>query len=143
MKQKTLTQSVLIATLFASTSFVANAECTRLMGTIGASSQWGSGWIDLPLTNINANETLRLSIGGSASEVLVRILKENESPDSPTGILGQFTVPNPRVIEFRAGQDFNNVKQISVHGGVNPWGQFPLGGGNGPATIMKAEKCTE
>jgi hypothetical protein len=116
-------------------------DCQKLVGTIGASPQWGSGWIDLSSTELKAGNHLRLTIGGSAEKVLVRILRQGEPPDSASGILDQFVVPEDRVIDVKLDQDFSGVRQISVHGGPNPWGQFPLGGGNGPATLMNAELC--
>ncbi|MCU7816616.1 MAG: hypothetical protein KZQ81_15815 [Candidatus Thiodiazotropha sp. (ex Rostrolucina anterorostrata)] len=138
-----LTSVALAMFMACGTSLSQAANCQRILGTIGASSQWGSGWIDLSDAEFNAGDNLRLSIGGTASKVLIRILRTGESPDSPTGILGQFSVPKERFVEFKLSQDFKRVKQISVHGGSNPWGQFPLGGGNGPATIMGLERCTK
>lgn len=118
-------------------------NCQNVSGTPGASSQWGSGWIDVPTTTeFKKGENLRLALGGTATKVLVRILRTGESPDDPTGIVGQFDVPKSRTVEVTLKEDLKSIKQISVHGGPNPWGRFPLGGGNGPATLTSIERCS-
>ena len=118
-------------------------NCQKVSGDTGASSRWGSGWIDVPTTTeFKKGEKLRFTLGGSASKVLIRILRSGESPDDPTGIVGEFDVPTSRNVEVTLKEDLGSVKQISVHGGPNPWGKFPLGGGNGPATLQGVERCS-
>jgi len=113
----------------------------RLHGGIGSSSRWGSGWLDLAATtDFKKGDRLRLSIGGSATKVLIRLLSRGESPDDAVGIIGEFSIPPSRNIEVTLKEDRKSVIQISVHGGPNPWGKFPLGGGNGPATLQSAER---
>lgn len=141
MKARSLTSTVLALCMGFGASQSQAQDCQKLVGTIGASPQWGSGWIDVSSMDLDAGNHLRLVIGGSAEKILVRILRQGESPDSAAGILDQFVVPENRVIDLKLDQAFKDVHQISVHGGPNPWGQFPLGGGNGPATLMGAERC--
>jgi hypothetical protein len=119
----------------------AKPEPKLLAGEIGSSSRWGSGWIDLATTTDFAKgDRLRLKIGGTAAKILVRLLPKGVSPDSPQGIIsGVITVPENRIIEVVLATDRKGIVQISVHGGPNPWGRYPLGGGNGPATIEAAE----
>ncbi len=118
----------------------ANPEPRLLAGEIGSSPRWGSGWLDLAtVTDFTAGDVLRLRIGGTASKVLVRLLPEGKFPDSSVGIVGSaVTVPENRIVEVVLDNDRKNILQISVHGGPNPWGMFPLGGGNGPATLESA-----
>jgi len=112
-----------------------------LVGETGFSSQWGSGWIDLPTpTDFAAGDRLRLKIGGTASKIVVRLLQKGISPESSTGMLGgAIPVPENRIVEVALDTDRKGIIQISVHGGSNPWGKFPLGGNNGPATLETAE----
>lgn len=111
-----------------------------LVGETGFSSQWGSGWIDLSTpTGFAAGDHLRLKIGGTANKIVVRLLQKGISPESSTGMLGgAIPVPENRIVDVALDADRRGIIQISVHGGPNPWGKFPLGGNNGPATIETA-----
>ncbi|HXM24117.1 MAG TPA: hypothetical protein VN948_22875 [Terriglobales bacterium] len=113
-----------------------------LAGVTGSSSQWGAGWLDLaPPIDFAKGEHLKLFIGGSADKILVRLLPKGASPDTSAGIIpGVVNVPKSRIVEVTIPENRKQVAQISVHGGPNPWGKFPLGGGNGPATIESAER---
>ncbi len=118
----------------------ANPEPGPLTGEIGSSSRWGSGWLDLAtVADFAAGDVLRLRIGGTAGKVFVRLLPEGQFPDSSAGIIGgPITVPENRIVEVALDSARENIVQISVHGGPKPWGKFPLGGGNGPATLESA-----
>lgn len=111
-----------------------------LMGEIGSSPRWGSGWIDLEApTDFLKGDRIRIKVGGSATKVLVRLLSRGQSPDTSAGrIGGTITVPEDRIIEVTLKYDRKEIIQVSVHGNPNPW-NIPLGGGNGPATIEEAE----
>jgi hypothetical protein len=140
---KILGTLALLSLLFGALPCTYAQNCQNVSGTQGASSQWGSGWIDVPTTTeFKKGERLRLALGGAATKVLVRILRSGESPDDPTGMVGQFDVSKSRIVEVTLKEDLKSVKQISVHGGPNPWGRFPLGGGNGPATLAGVERCS-
>lgn len=118
-----------------------NHETRLLAGEIGSSSSWGSGWLDLAtVTDFAAGDVLRLRIGGTAGKILVRLLPEGSFPDTSVGIIGSgaVTVPKNRIVEVVLDNDRKGIIQISVHGGPNPWGRFPLGSGNGPATLESA-----
>src|SRR6266516_2992265 len=66
----------------------------RIPGSVGASSKYGSGWLDLaPATDFRKGEKMRLSVGGSASRILVRLLQSGSEPDDEVGILGDYRVP--------------------------------------------------
>jgi len=107
-----------------------------LFGEIGASSRWGSGWLDLAApTDFLKGDRIRLKIGGSASKILVRLLPKGQDPGTSIGLIGgTITVPEDRIVEVTLKYDRREIIQVSVHGGPNPWNR-PLGGGNGPATI--------
>ena len=112
-----------------------------LSGETGVSSRWGSGWLDLDNpTDFKNKNKLRLTIGGTAKKIKVRLLPKGRSPDTTAGMLpAVFTVPDNRIVELKIQGERPQVVQISVHGGANPWGKYPLGGKNGPATLESAE----
>ncbi len=107
-----------------------------LLGKIGSSTPWGSGWIDLEAPTVFLKgDRIRIKVGGSASKVLVRLLPKGRSPDTSAGrIGGTITVPEGRIVEVTLTYDRKEIIQVSVHGGPKPW-NISLGGGNGPATI--------
>jgi hypothetical protein len=112
-----------------------------MAGTVGASPQYASGWIDFPQpVDFSKGERLRMVIGGSATKIIVRMLAKGQSGDSSDGLLGGvIDVPKTRVVELSLGEDRAQIVQISVHGGPNPWGKFPMPG-NGPATLQAIER---
>ena len=112
-----------------------------LSGKKKVSSKWASGWLllDSP-RDFKAGEKLRLSIGGTARNIKIRFLPKGRSSDSTAGMLkGVFAVPKSRIIEVEFSKDRSQITDISVHGGPNPWGEYPLGSNNGPATLDSAE----
>jgi hypothetical protein len=113
----------------------------ELKGVVGASPRWLSGWIDLAApTDFRVGDRLRLRIGGTAEKIVVRLLPADQFPDSPIGIIaGALRVPPSRIVEIVLTSPQHRVVQISVHGGQNPWGLYPLGDNNGPATVEAAE----
>lgn len=116
----------------------------HLKGRIGSSTQWDSGWMDLEVTtSFKRGEQLRIRVGGTAHTVLVRLLEEGADPNDPVGLDGgAIRVPEDRVVQLVLEQDHDDVVQISVHGGPNPWNLYPLGGDNGPATILSVQRVT-
>lgn len=115
-----------------------------LKGRVGASSQWGSGWIDLEvMANFKRGDKLKLRVGGTATSIVVRFLSKGDNPNDPVGIDGGIVkIPENRVTQITLNEDHKNVVQVSVHGGSNPWNLYPMGGGNGPATILSVERIT-
>jgi len=132
----------LTALIMAGTLVLTTAMAGQLLtGETGVSSRWGSGWLDLvnPI-DFKSKNKLRLTIGGTAKKIKVRLLPKGRSPDTTAGMLpAVFTVPSNRIVELKLQGDRPQIIQISVHGGANPWGKYPLGGGNGPATLESAE----
>lgn len=143
MKQK----SFLLLVVFIVVLFIErNIMGQPLDCLFGSSSRWGSGWCDFehPI-NLTKGTCLRLSIGGTARRVLIRILRAGEDPNEPVGLLQgclPFTVPNNRKIIIKLEKTYSNVVQISVHGGRRAW-QCYLGNNNGPAILLMVEqvKC--
>ncbi len=116
------------------------AEAISLHGSLGRSSKWGVGWLDLdsPI-DFEPGDKLRLIIGGSANTVLVRLLPKNHFPDRPVGIVSKSTeVPSDRIVEIDLIQSYRQIIQISVHGGEQAW-HYSLGYDNGPAILESAE----
>ncbi len=111
-----------------------------LLGEIGSSPRWGSGWLDLEApTDFLKGDRVRIKVGGSASKILVRLLSKGRSPDTSVGLIGgTITIPEDRIVEVTLKYGRKEIIQVSVHGGPNPW-NIPLGGGNGPATIEEGE----
>ena len=118
------------------------AYAKPILGEKGSSSRWGSGWIDLwRSTDFKQGDNLKLRIGGTADKIIIRFLSKGVDPSAPTGIInGIFKVPQDRVVQIDLDKNYNDVIQISVHGSQNPWGRFPLGGSNGPATLESVER---
>lgn len=108
---------------------------TVLSGNIGSAPEWGSSWIDLTPMDFKENDSLILDVAG-ASILLVRLLDINGSPDQPVGIIGKYEVKNG-IVSVSISQSYTGIKQISVHGGENPFGKYPLRAGNKPATLQK------
>lgn len=105
-------------------------------------TKWYSGSLDLDSPrDFKAGEKLRLSIGGNASKIKIRFLPKGIFlPDSTAGLLKDvFAVPKSRLIEVEFSKDRSQIVHISVHGGPNPWGKYPLGNYNGPATLDSVE----
>ena len=134
--------SVFLHFIFVVAALSASAHAAETMpGTVGASTQYGSGWIDFwQPVDFSRGERLRLVIGGTATKVLVRMLSKGQSREGSEGLLGGvIDVPKTRVVELSLGENRGQVVQISVHGGPNPWGKFPMPG-NGPATLQAIER---
>ncbi|MFZ0889549.1 MAG: hypothetical protein WA005_13930 [Candidatus Binataceae bacterium] len=142
MKLSTLTLVLGFALCVLSSGFLC-AE--TLTGNVGWSYQWGSAWLDLNKpTDFKRGDTIRLKIGGTANKVIVRFLAEGQAPDDPVGIEGG-ALPiqrGERTVDVTLQEDHLRTTQISVHGGINPWGLYPLGETNGPATILSAERIS-
>jgi hypothetical protein len=109
-------------------------------GKIGSSPDWGSGWLNLTTPmDFKKGERLQLKIGGTADSILVRLLAKGMPTNLSGGLIGgTFSVPKNRTIEVLLDTDRRGIIQISVHGGPNPWDEYPLGENNGPATIKSA-----
>lgn len=112
--------------------------------TPGAAPQWGSGWCDFSTpVRFAKGERLRLAVGGSAMKIIVRFLPMSGKgkEDTPIGVIPvPYAVPQSRLVEVVVPHDTSGIIQISVHGGPNPWNQYPLGAGNGPATLTGVER---
>lgn len=108
----------------------------------GVSPQWSSGWCDFSTpVAFKKGERLRLAVGGAATKVIVRLLPKGGDPNTTIGVIPTpFTVPQDRFLVVTVPSDAPTIIQISVHGGKSPWGQYPLGVGNGPATISGVER---
>lgn len=110
----------------------------QLKGTPGSSSRWGSGWLDLEaVRDFGTKSELRISVGGTASTVAVRLLSVGQAADDQTGIIGEYPVPKDRVVIAKVTAQYQQVRQISVHGGF-AWGIYGSAK-NGPATVKKIE----
>ena len=145
-REKSLLLGVITAVVLAlcfGASVQVKAE--TIMGTTGSAPQWGSGWMILgPPIDFAKGDKLRVTVGGSAKRIVLRLLPKNQPPDSSAGVVGgPIDVPSTRVIEVVLTEDRKQVSQISVHGGPNPWNEYDLGGGNGPATIKVVERTRQ
>lgn len=127
----------LVATLAFWTGF---ANATTLPCRIGNSDAWGAGWCDLSSAlNLKAGEKLKLYLAPGAQSILVRLLPESQSPDSPSGMIGGVHQVKDGVVTVVIAADIDNIKQISVHGGPSPWG-IRLGDGNRSAALISVER---
>ena len=95
------------------------------------------------MTSFKRGDQLQLRVGGTAHSILVRFLSKGDNPNDPVGIDGGVVkVSEDRVVQVTLEEDHADVVQISVHGGPNPWNLYPLGGDNGPATILSIQRLT-
>jgi len=119
-----------------------NAPEQQLQCSLGSSQQSASGWCVLERpTDFRSGERLKVVVGGTARQILVRLLPRGVSLDTPTGIIGgPRRVPANRTVEVVLESDYSTISQILVHGGPNPWGVSPLGENNGPATIISIKR---
>lgn len=120
----------------------ASTHSESLQGRVGSSTQWGSGWLDLnAVTSFKSGEKLQFRVGGTAHSILIRFLPEGANPNDPVGIDGGIIkVPEDRIVQVTLQEDHENVEQISVHGGPNPWDLYPMGDDNGPVTIQNVQR---
>ncbi len=101
------------------------------------SPRYQSGWCDFGSpVSLTRGERLRLVVGGTASRVIVRLLPAGGDATTPVGAIPTaYPVPPSRELDLTLPADVRDITSISVHGGRNPWGLFPLGASNGPATL--------
>lgn len=113
-------------------------------GAVGASSTWGSGWIDLTsVTHFQKGDNLRILVGGTADKILLRFLSRGMDPNTASGIDGGVRdIPEDRLLHAVVESGHREVTQVSVLGGPNPFGLMSLGSGNGPATIISIERAS-
>jgi hypothetical protein len=136
-----LSAALLILLMMAVVPAAAAPTVQVLQGTIGVDEHHGSGYLDLKkATTFHPGDRLRISVGGSAAMVVVRLLPEGSDPNDPNIIVRPSQiVPPGRVFDVVLGQDYPNIGQVSVHGNPKPWNLFPLGAGNGPALLLSVE----
>jgi hypothetical protein len=115
-------------------------EAVPLVGKIGSSPEWGSGYIDLAVpTDFRRGDRLVLRTAGAATRVVVRLLSKGEPPDSSAGVIAVcVAVPPNRILEVPVPEPHVGVVQVSVHGFESPWGKYDCGRGNGRATLESA-----
>jgi hypothetical protein len=118
---------------------VAFAQPAALPGTKGSAvgDGWQASWLNLkPFVSFKRGDTLRITVGGSAENIVVRLLPADSDPSSPDGIEGDARkVPADKIVIVKLAGDRPTVKQISVHGGREAHG-IPLGGNNGPVQLL-------
>jgi len=136
-----LTKTALILTVVLVMTTVAGAE--QLTGKIGSASgqDWQSSWIDLTkATNFQRGERLKITLRGSAENLVVRLLPSGAHPSSSDGIVGDVRkMPKSGVLQVQLPEGRRNIVQISVHGGQKAW-DISLGSKNGPVTLVGVER---
>ncbi len=121
-----------------------------IAGVYGESEQYNAGWLNPEVPqNFQRGDLLYLTIGGTAQNIVVQLLREGEPFGTPAGVLPGATpkvnnafrtyVPSNRIVRVRIDSEYSKIVQIVVHGGQHPFA-FPLGKGNGPATLLNAER---
>lgn len=111
-----------------------------LEGEIGLSERWGSGWLDFAKPqSFHTGDSLIIIVGGTADKIVLRLLSAGKDQNSPSGVVGRIHQVNDNgEVHAKLSRDYPNIIQISVHGGENPWGVYPLGASNGAAIIQSA-----
>jgi hypothetical protein len=105
-------------------------------------SEYDSGWCSFtsPIA-FEKGDRLSLTVVGDATQVIVRLLPKDANPNTATGAISKpFAIPPNRKIELTIADKTLPITQISVHGGPNPWGLYPLSPNNKGATITGVER---
>jgi hypothetical protein len=127
-----------VLVIIAASAFAQSLEA--LHGSAGKDVRWNSGWFDFTQpTNFFKGDQLRLSVGGTATKVVVRFLDDPRRADSPEGVIGVFPVGPDRSVRITLDSDYKGILQVSTHGGPNPWNLYDLGGSNGAATLSAVQ----
>ncbi|MDH5526049.1 MAG: hypothetical protein OEY97_01920 [Nitrospirota bacterium] len=123
------------ATVAPSMAFAEPLNCK-----FGSSSKWGSGWCDLkPAITLKEGQCVRATVGGTASQVILRVIRAGENPGKENTFLGEMVTLGPdRIVVVRVPRNLDKVKTISVHGGKRAW-SVTFDSGNGPASAEKVE----
>ena len=119
-----------------------------LEGEFGSEAESYASWIDLDVPeDFVSGDRLKLILGEPirrtdkpAKKLLVRVLRANEKAGKPFGVLTPKGIPVPknRILEVKLAKNYDNVVQISVHGGETPW-HYSLGEENGSARLTRVE----
>lgn len=139
--KSTLTKTASIVAVVLVLTTGASAE--QLTGKIGSASgpDWQSSWIDLTkAANFQRGEKLKITLRGSAENIVVRLLPSGAHPSSSDGIVGEvWKMPKDGILQVQLPEERRNVVQISVHGGQKAW-DISLGSRNGPVTLVGVER---
>ena len=131
-------------TVFALLFVQAHAE--PLNGSRGSASGpgWQSSWLDLHSpTSFRSGEKLRLSVSGTAENIVVRLLPNGAPPSGSAGIEGgRRTMPVDGILEIELSRSHPDVVQISVHGGRSAW-DYALGANNGSVNLVSVERISD
>lgn len=126
------------------TSSSPNCEFVRFNGRIDNDRHWKSAWIDVtPPMELPSGTKVRVKVGGTAQRMILRVLRVGDDENTLIGVTGDIIdIPENREVEVTLDNTFSNVRQISVHGGSNPFGSFPMGDENGHVTLISASYCS-
>ena len=89
-----------------------------------------------PPFNFRKGDSLIISTDGDAHSVRIRLLDIDDGYDSHQGVLGKYSVKKNKV-SLTIKSNYTQTKQLSLHGGRNPWGLGELGEGNGTPEIQE------
>jgi hypothetical protein len=131
--------AVMFAVMFGVGTVRSSSKSTLLQGKPGTSSD--SGWIDIPSTDFSKGDHLVITVGGSATAVVVRLLPKGSNPNQPNVIVAEKAAVkmSDHTVDVELTADYKHITQVSVHGGPMPWDMFPLGDTNGRAILLKVE----
>jgi hypothetical protein len=132
-----------MAVLLISMLWITACHSEPLRGTVGSSSKFYSGWIDLQqLTDFHRDDILKITVDrripNPASEIYVRLLPKDGSADDDDEGAGIYRVTGP-VVEIKLDKDYSQIRQISIHGGPNPFGAHQLPPDNGRAKLISVD----
>jgi hypothetical protein len=126
------------ATLMPSAALAEPLNCK-----FGSSAKWGSGSCSLkPAITLNKGQCVRVTVGGTAKQVILRVIRAGENPGKENTFLGEKVTLGPgRMVVVEVPKDLDKVKTINVHGGKRAW-SVVFDEGNGPATVEQVEYGT-
>lgn len=88
-----------------------------------------ASWIDFSPTNFQANTEIWITLdrteGNPTHRIYVRLHPENASYNADKIGIANIDV-NSDVVKIKLSRSYSNITQISVHGGLNPFGAHPM-----------------
>lgn len=134
-------RAILAAVLFSGALLAPPAALAETLDCkLSSSAKWGSGSCDLkPSVTLREGMCVRVRVGGTASQVILRATRSGESMAKENTFLGEtVTLGDDRVVVAEVPKTLDKVRTISVHGGKRAW-RVEFRHGNGPATAESVE----
>jgi hypothetical protein len=112
----------------------------RIEGLTGTSRPYFSGWLDFKARDFQNGDRIVVTVGGTATSVLLRLKEENGDANQPDIVVAEkLVVGKDRTVEVTLTSDYKKITQVSAHGGPRPFGIYDLTPSNGYATVTRVD----